>query len=318
MKQGLESLFNTLNLPKVDNEGTIEAKAIQGYKQHRIAVDSKGFPLFLINVHMSRDVIDESLYNIQIQHNKSCEIETENGNRKYSFSIIKYTGEDAELRSYFFKICEIILPLLGDNPSTTTLINAINKFKELFKSLTEPPKTTLQGLWAELFIISRSKRPKEYINAWHVFPDETIDFTFQNVRIDVKSSTKSNRTHRFNVKQLIPAPNFKSFIISIITEVNSQGISISDLLQDIECKVDSIDLITKVKSVTYKTLGESSKKISDYFLDDVIASQTLRVYNITDIPIVEKIHDNIFDVSFRTDLNLVNHLDETVDSILNF
>ena len=92
----------------------------------------------------------------------------------------------------------------------------VDKFIELFKAIKEPPKKSIQGLWSELFLIEQSANPEKIISAWHSIPEEKFDFSFDKLRIEVKSSVTESRTHHFSLAQLNPVDNTEIIIASIL------------------------------------------------------------------------------------------------------
>ena len=246
-----------------------------------------------------------------------CEIHLNKKKETHNFSVIRYSGNDEDLKKYFLKACEILVPSLGNSPDNKQITHTVNKFIELFKVLKEPPKKTLQGLWSELFLIHQSKNPKKLIKAWHTIPEEKYDFSIENLRIEVKSSSTRNRTHHFSLEQLVAPSKCELFIASLFVDILAGGKSIDDILNEIiERLYEDFELIEKLNFVTYSTLGGSVDKIKNVCYDYQLAKDSLRLYNSMDIPKIESIPDNVFDVRFRSSINNVKPSKETVETLL--
>ena len=306
----LQTEFERIPFPSGIDNNEIEAYPIKAYANHRLAKDFQGCPLLLISINETGHVNDEHLTNLDIQHNKTCEIVIDGKLETRRFSIIKCKSTDYNLQCYFLKICEIILPIVGGNANISSLINAINQFKELFRLLKEPSKKMIQGLWAELFLIYQSDIPEVLLNSWHLLPEDTYDFRHGNLRLDVKSTNYPNRRHSFNLKQLLPVEGFDSYIVSILTEENLNGKSLENLVDEIELKIGfKEDLVNKLRTQVYRTLGEFVVKISKYYFDAQLAKKSLQLFDIENIPRIHELPKNIFDVNFKTDLDDVLHED---------
>ena len=91
---------------------------------------------------------------------------------------------------------------LGQSPSNKQIKYTVDKFIELFKAVKETPRNSIQGLWCELFLIEQSSFPEKLIAGWHSIPEEKFDFSFNKLRLEVKSSTSESRIHHFSSRQL--------------------------------------------------------------------------------------------------------------------
>lgn len=317
---GFQDQFENLPIPNTTKEHSYSAVAVKGFENHRIAKDFNENPCILISVTQKKQnfkVARQKLYNLSITHNLSCEIHVENKKEEHNFSVIRYSGNDRDLKRYFLKACEILVPSLGNSPDNKQITHTVNKFIELFKVLKEPPKKTLQGLWSELFLIHQSNNPRELVRAWHTIPEEKYDFSIANLRIEVKSSSTRSRTHHFSIEQLLPPLKSKLYVASLFVEILAGGKSVEHLLNEIVERLDNeFDLIEKLNFLTYSTLGGAFDKIENVYYDYQLAKDSLRLYNSMDIPKIEFAPDDVFDVRFKSSIDNVKPSKETVDSLL--
>lgn len=316
-----QEAFESLPIPNTTKEHSFSAVAIKGFENHRIAKDFKENPCILILVAQKENsfkVARQKLYNLSITHNLVCEIHVEDKREEHNFSVIRYSGNDEDLKNYFLKACEILIPTLGNSPDNKQITHTVNKFIELFKVLKEPPKKTLQGLWSELFLIHQSSNPKKLIKAWHTIPEEKYDFSIENLRIEAKSSSIRNRTHYFSLEQLVAPSKCELFIASLFVEILAGGKSVEDLLNEIIERLNrNFELIEKLNFVTYSTLGGSVDKIKNVCYDYQLAKESLRLYNSKDIPKIESVPNNVFNVKFKSSIDSVNPSKETVDTLID-
>ena len=174
----LIDLFDNLTIPD-GNERTLNALAIPDYPNYRIAIDRDSNPVLLLSVN--NGVKYSSLRNFKLkylllQQNVECKI-SENGRTRFNtFTVITFTNTDRDLQEYFLRISETLIRTLGNRPNQQQLLDSLNKFVEVFRSLSDIPTNTVHGLWAELFVIENSRSPKTLMNYWHNNPEENMMF----------------------------------------------------------------------------------------------------------------------------------------------
>jgi len=301
-----EEIFNQLPKPSAEDEYVFSAEQIPNFPNHRIAKNSKGKPSFLFSIGSednSFEIPKQKLYNLAIVHDLECQINDSSENFTGRFSVLSYVGEDAELATYFLKIGEVLIPTLGSESNKLVIVNIIKKFIELFKEVGKHPKKTIQGLWAELLVISLVANTEEYIQAWHNNPEDRFDFSFQNLQVEIKSNASRSREHHFSLEQLISIGNTETFIVSVFVEALSNGKSIEDLVHEISFKLQgSIELIEKLNMTVFTTLNGNIKGISEFKFNHQLAIENLKAYNSKNIPVIEDIPKHISKVSFQCDL----------------
>ena len=105
----------------------------------------------------------------------------------------------------------------------------MSRLIELFRAMSEPPRKSVQGLWAELFVISRSHHPSILIDAWHTMIEDQYDFAMGNQRIEIKSFSGDVRNHHFSLEQLHPPTGVIALVGSILVARSQAGESLHDL-----------------------------------------------------------------------------------------
>lgn len=306
----LKDIYEKLPLPKNQNSNSYSAKAIKGYENHRIARNNSNNPSLLIFISEEKQdfvIANQNLFNIKISHNLRCEIESSKKISYNNFSVVSYIGQDNDVKNLFLSTCQILTKSLGQNPSNKQIKQAVEKFIELFKSLKETPKASIQGLWCELFLIEQSSFPQKLIAGWHSIPEEKFDFSFGRLRLEVKSSSTELRAHYFSSGQLNPTNQTEIIVASILVSTNAGGLSIDDLLTRISDKLNNYPKRKeKLHLLVYSTLGIDIEKVNQIKFDYEIAKDSLQFYNSEDIPKIENITipKEISNVKFIS--NLVN------------
>ncbi|MGY5353524.1 PD-(D/E)XK motif protein [Wenyingzhuangia sp. IMCC45467] len=320
----LKEIYDELPLPKKPSSNSFSAKAIIGYENHRIAKDFNDNPSLLILISEKKQdffVANQNLFNIKVTHNVKCEIETDKKINHNNFSVVSYVGQNDDVKDIFLKTCQVLIKSLGQSPSNKKIRQTVDKFIELFKAIKEPPKKSIQGLWSELFLIEQSSTPEKIILGWHSIPEEKFDFSFNKLRIEVKSSVTESRTHHFSIAQLNPVGNTKIIIASILLNTSIAGLSVFELLKKISGKLDAFPKQKeKLHLLTYSTLGVDVERVNEIKFDYELAKESLQFYNSEDIPKIETINipKEVSNVRFTSNLINSKPNDLNIAKLLNF
>jgi hypothetical protein len=289
----LIELYDVLNLPN-GNGKIFNAIQVPEYKNFRVAIDIDGNPILLLSVE--KKINDIALKNfrlkyLQLEQNIDCRI-TENAKTSFEkFTVITFISTDRYLKYYFLQIAETLMKSLGNKPTQQELIETLNRFIEIFRSLSDTPTNTVQGLWAELFLIDNSNNPSTLLNYWHLIPEEKFDFNANSEKIEVKSSASFERSHIFSSEQLNPPKDTQVLIASIFVRQNSSGINIQDIVESIKAKINNeINLVIKLNYIICKTLGNSLEQSMQIKFDYQIAKDSLMFFMHQEIKKIEEIN----------------------------
>ena len=313
------SLLNTfleLEIPQTENSKLFIAKALNNFPFAKIGVNFLGFPVILISskfdkTHLSQKNI--KLKYIELTHNLECKV-SENGNSKLdNYSVIVFRSNEEILQNYFLGIAQSLLNSLSKKPTQKEVFETFKNFIEIFRSLTETPTKTIQGLWAELILIEQSKNPETLINYWHNLPEEKFDFNADREKIEVKSSSNFERVHIFTAEQLNPTNESQVVIASIFTKQASKGITILELLDKIENRITESELKEKIYRIVSKTLGNTFEQTTKIKYNYDLAKNSLRFYRHQDISKVKRINipERVSEVKFKSDLTNIKPIDIT-------
>jgi hypothetical protein len=277
-------------------------------ERHRLAKDAQGAPAILISVADTlgdRCLAPIVLENLSVHHDMDCRITRPSGvAEEGKFTVVRCTGGERTLQSYFLRVAATMLQSLGDSPSSLSVAQAVSRLAELFHAMKQPPRKSLQGLWAELFLIARARDPITLAGAWHTSPEELFDFSLGSQRIEVKSVRGRVRKHHFTLGQLQSPAGIRVIIASMFVEPSEAGVSLLELSEQIRHRLaNRADLMLRVESVVGLTLGESWRHaIGDRF-DTELAEKSLAFYDPDSIPKVNPdVPSGVSDVRFKSDL----------------
>ena len=305
----LIELFQSVDsMDTIDDEDRFSAILIPDYEPHRLGKDAQGRPLLLISIidvrsQRQRDPL--VLEHLTVMYNQNCRVSRSDGtfeDRRFTF--VCCTAEDSTLHTYFLRVASTILISLKNHPTQSDVAHAMDRLIELFRAMARPSRKSVQGLWAELFLIAQSRQPTILVNAWHTLPEDRYDFAMSDQRIEVKSFSGNIRQHHFSLEQLHPPRGIKTLIASMLVESSQAGESIADLREKIQPHLggDS-DLLLNLDKVIALTLGDGWQQADEACFDQRLAEESLAFYETAAIPSVNpNLPSGVSGVRFQSDL----------------
>lgn len=314
MRYPIYNIFADLQQKKPANKEIFLAASLPFTQNHKIGISTEGFPIFFIeskNVAYSADI---TLELISVLFNRQCIISENNIQSENTYTIISLKTENIDFQKYFFDVVCIVLEQLPENPSHKQLKKEIQKLVELFSRFNRPPLKTIQGLWAELFVIEKANNPEYLIQSWHSSSKDKFDFNDGKDKIEVKSTANISRIHRFSLEQLNPNKNSNLLITSIFVIQTGHGKNIFDLMDSICKRVQNIELQFRLNEIVSQTLGNDLDKAFDSYFDYQQACDTLAFFDFKDIPSIkdDNIPFEISNVHFDCDLSNISKIKDTV------
>jgi len=304
------SLFDDIKNPvfATDQERFV-AVNIPTYPHFYLAKDGNHFPSLLISVSDSttkRSTAPITLEHLSVIFDVPCRVTTSNGiSEDGIFTVIRCTGHERLLHSYFLRTLRLIFDLLPTIPTKAKVAHAVSTLVELFRSIFTPPRKSLQGLWAELLIIDSVQRPNLLVTTWHATPNDRFDFNAGHERLEVKSTTQSIRQHHFALDQLTPIEGTQVIIASLFTERVNHGITVMELADSVREKLSTFPtLIEHLDRIVTTTLGDSWRTAYEETFDKQLALSSLQFYDASRIPSIPlPLPQGVSDVHFRVDLS---------------
>jgi hypothetical protein len=312
-------VFMSLQNRKQSNPGYILVESVPYSVHHKIGISNDGFPLFFVKCDIETKSIDINLEFISVMFSQVCSIKEKEKNSDDVFTIVLLKTFNRDLQNYFTDVFSIILQQLEPVPSEINLQREIRKVIDLFSSISKPPLKSVQGLWAELLVIEKARAPEYLIYAWHISPSDKYDFNDSKDKLEIKSTSKSNRIHRFSLEQLNTNQSSQLLIGSTFVIETGSGKSILNLRDNIISKLSDFKVILRLNEIIFNTIGNEYDKLGDIFFDYQKASDTLLFYNVLDMPSIDidSIPSQISNVTFDCDLTNVPTISETECDLSN-
>lgn len=309
----IRELFNDLEPFNGDSDKIFNAIQIPEYEFAKVGKSNKGFPAIIIALDIeSSDEVPEqlALENLILYTDPNCIISDGSERYKKSHSILVLLSSEKVLIECFLSLSQSMLELIAKKRTYQNVKRVLLEIVEIFKQTRSAPQKTIQGLWAELLIICISKDVDIMIDCWHSSPNAIFDFSLNEKHLEVKSSTKLDRVHSFSLEQLDPLDQGEVTIASVFTIITDDGATIFDLIEQITPRVQQSINIYKLNSTVVKTIGSDVDKIDKLKFDEKMAIESLRVYNSSLIPRINRssLPKGVSNVRYSVDLGFAESI----------
>lgn len=309
----LFKIFQRLKENNSSDLDTVLVESIPKSLDHKIGVSKEGLPLFFIATKdTDNNAMDINLKLIQVAFQKDCELITEEGKiSKGVYTIVSLKSTSEDMTKYFVNTVYYLINQLNINPSFAQIKAELNNLVNLFRSISKPPKKTIQGLWTELLFIEQGEDMEYLINSWHQTKNDRYDFNDGFDKIEIKSTGKDERIHRFSLSQLEEVKDALVIIGSTFTLETGKGLCADDLIESIKVKVTDASLMLKIYNVVSETMGEDLERIFDVYFDYKFALNSIQYFDVRDLPKIsgEAISPAISNVKYDCNLGHIHSLE---------
>lgn len=279
---------------------------VPGFEAHFFGRDSNGSPCLLLAASDSSIKAPVRLVGIEVQFARPCRVAVAgSGETTRQLTTVLCTARDPVVQSYFAHVCEIILRIVGSEPTLQQVADAVRRLVDLFQHLARPSLRTATGLFGELYMVHVSTSPVVAVEAWHSRLDDRFDFSLGDVRLEVKSSSIRQRVHNFSLEQTLPPPTTLGILVSLFVETSGGGLSLLELVERIESQLDgNVDLMLKLQELVVEGLGSTTSTALSMRFDENLARSSLRIYRLDDMPAIRNgVPSEVTQVRFRSDIS---------------
>jgi len=278
-----EANVSPLQLPQGQDLAAIVVPETSG---HRIGKDGQGRPCLLLRQSPGASAtMPIRLANVTVTFASVCAVVDRTGERTQGTFTIVQCGSDQSLWPLFLATISTLAPGLSSSPSTDEIRRAVMSLVDLFQALGGPPAATVQGIWAELFLISVATDPTTLATAWHADPTTRFDFSRGHHRIEVKSSGRRERRHHFTLEQVTPPASTQAVVASIYVERAGGGTALKGLFENVCALLEHDPLLWASFTMSfYRSLGSGwAEALADSF-DWELARESLAFFPMRLIP----------------------------------
>ncbi|MBK9512720.1 MAG: PD-(D/E)XK motif protein [Flavobacteriales bacterium] len=218
------------------------------------------------------------------------------------FSLVTLHNIEAGLVEAFLRFAKLIALQLPHRAEPDQVATCIRRFVDLLQSLRQQNRRSIQGLWAELFVLSQRADVERWIEGWHEDPRGLHDFVLGDTRVEVKSTSTQQRKHYFSHLQLNAPHGSELWVASLITEPTRSGRSVFDLAQTLRERL-GVEANVILDEMVASTLGVDYGKAGEVRFDYARALESLLFFPLARIPkLEEEVPDLVSDVSYCVQL----------------
>lgn len=319
----LKDLYNSIITPGFgeNNEVLYSVLSVPERSEYFVGKNSLSQASFILHTTRDTNKILQPIHlkTLDVQFDIPCNfIKADALKKEEKFTIISCKSDDEDTITYFLSICYNILCLLGDQPKQEEIVKAIEQIVSIFEKLRYPSIRSLNGLFGELYIILNSKNPMKSVEAWRTDSKSRFDFTFEELRIEVKTTSGRVRNHNFSYDQCNPPSDTKTLVASLFVEQVSNGITLKSTIEQISDLIYSdSDLLYKLHSTVAATLGSTLNEALKVSFDPYLTDSSLMFFDVNEIPAIRNpLPKGVTNMHFNSDLSECNsisieHLVET-------
>ncbi|RQH09484.1 PD-(D/E)XK motif protein [Bradyrhizobium sp. RP6] len=287
-------------------EGVFNVRRLSDGPAYYAGRDSRDFAAVLIGSSDAGRTVPLRLSGLEATFSTSYQIvEAGKPPEMQTLTAIICTSRASDVVAYFANIMESLLPLLGPNPSTEKVAETVRQLVDIFQKLRAPARRSMVGLLGELCVIEAARDAAVAIGSWRSDPDERFDFAAGKVRLDVKASSNRQRVHEISFEQANPPDETAGLIASIWIEPAGGGMSLFDLLGQIERRIaGQSNEVLRLRSIVAGTLGDTLPQAMAWCFDKQLAESSLRYFDVANIPAIRPpLPPNVSSARFVSDLS---------------
>jgi len=169
---------------------------------------------------------------IKVECNVKMNISSTNNSENASIHIIKFLSDNRKEQLIFLELCAAFFSESKSGFEEEYVLNTFQTIATFFTKKQEYSDDTLQGIFAELYTIYSFRNEFNLSLYWQSRDKMKFDFSLSDTdRIEVKSTRKEERRHRFLHEQL-QAANLNILVFSYLLRLDDNGLSLRDLIYD--------------------------------------------------------------------------------------
>jgi len=285
-----------------------------------LAITEEGFPCLVIPASEDDFRADIALRSIDVEFSRRCEIIGDESGFLVTgtYTVVRLNNADPDTARIFLRLLEESFCRDAVVLDNRQIGDKILEIAELFRRL-DGSTGDLVGLWGELHIIANSRNIDSAVRSWCSHKHAKYDFVCSNFVLEVKTTLKPVRQHRFSIEQLRPAGDFHVFIASLQVIEAPSGQSVPQMIESVMDQIKEGDVRAAFLHRCFAKGGQDLYR-STLCLQCFPSGGSLKLLKAFDIPVPSvAAGDPISQVRFDVDLSPVPSAPRDVaDGILAF
>jgi hypothetical protein len=213
-------------------------KQVKANRSLWLSINDRLHPSLLFAAHPSDDRSDIVLRFIDVEFSRSCEIVTEDANPSSgTYTIVRLNEDDPEIVRVFLRLLEESFCEEDREFRNREIGDRMLAIADIFSRL-ENARVDAVGLWGELYVIASSASVLGAARSWCLHKSARHDFVGSDFVLEVKTTLRGSRLHRFSLEQLRPGDTPDVYVASLQLVEAHAGKTVSQLLDTIYEQID--------------------------------------------------------------------------------
>ncbi len=171
----------------------------------------------------------------------------------------------------------------------------------------------LVGLIGELLVILTAEDKSSMVKTWHSDPSNKFDFSWEKMRVEVKSTMGTSREHNFSSFQ-IPGPEGTVVrVASVLIEVAEVGSNLGDLINEVTRDLEP-ELASKVLRQCLASLSVFPYSITRPVFDLQTSMKSIRYFDSSAIPAPVSV-PGVLEMKWKATLEQIKAIDRADPSV---
>lgn len=211
---------------------------IDGAEGLWLSLDAQGQPYLLFEMAKDDGQPDLKLKAVEVRFACPCDIQLQDGSALTgTYTLVSLANDDPDIIRVFLRLLEEAFLAPGADHSAEAVRDQILAIADIFTRLNDELNDVV-GLWGELHIIRTAQDLNAAVRAWSSSAHARYDFVTEHFALEVKTTLKSSRQHRFSLEQLRPNADIRVYIASILLIELPGGEMACELIDEIYAALD--------------------------------------------------------------------------------
>lgn len=284
-----------------------------------LSIDGDDCPALLFSSRRDELRSDIELRSVSAWFSRECLIEAPAGQSTSGvYTVMRLNDNDPDIARILLRLLEEIFSPANAPYTNKEVAAQILEISTLLKHVANS-ETDILGLWGELYILSNGADSTHAVRCWCGHKMAKYDFVTRDFVLEVKTTLRNRRRHRFSLDQLRPNCDYSVYIASLaVVELNT-GQTAAELMDYVHAKIADDELrISFLRQCILK--GGQDIYRSTLRLGVFPSGKSLEIFDATHLPVPQIIaKDPIENVRFDLDLTELSPLPyEEVGLLISF
>ena len=296
--QELRECYDKVKATEEDGFDVADLPSAAGFKLGR----AEGAALVLLTPPDSSPEPPTKLQRVSLEPSAQLHIRHADGRvEEGHWGVVQLNLGELEYLDTFLAVIANVVDVIGQAPEPGQVSIAMRRLVRLFDP-SSTPRGSVIGLWGELLVLNSASDPNEMLDSWHSDVDDRFDFAAQGSRLEVKTTTRTERKHMFSLEQLLPVSGASTSVASVMTTETLAGTTVQQLISDAEehFAVDPSRQM-RIHEIVAATLGAEWFKHVHHAFDAEQAVESLTIFPADSIPKVGDVPAQVTGVTFTAD-----------------